>query len=819
MPKIQFLDPNEIRKPGFVEFEPIPVNQYQKTVKDERENFTDEELKAIYHDMALIREFETMLNLIKTKGEYNGTPYHHPGPAHLSIGQESAAVGMAWTLGVEDFIFGSHRSHGEILAKGMSAIYKLSDEDLMKIMQEFFEGSVLKIVQKDFNGNTKELAKRFLVYGTLAEIFARETGFNKGLGGSMHAFFTPFGVYPNNAIVGGSGSIAVGAALYKKVNRKPGLVVANIGDASMSCGPVWEGISFAAMDQFKQLWEGDMKGGLPVIINIMNNQYGMGGQTSGETMGFGIAARIGAGVNPEQMHAERVDGYNPLAVIDAYKRKRKVIEEKNGPVLLDVLTYRYSGHSPSDASSYRTKEEVEAWEAQDSIVTYGKQLIEAGVANQSDLDDIQSEIKTLVYEMFLKAIDDELSPRTKNTEVFGDMMFSNGSVDSFSDAEPDVLMPLEENPRVQRIAKKERFAFDADGKLFSKMRQFQFRDAVFEAIMDRFYKDASLIAYGEENRDWGGAYAVYNGMTEALPYHRLFNSPISEASIIGTAIGYAMCGGRVIPEIMYCDFIGRAGDEIFNQLPKWQAMSGNVLKMPVVVRVSVGSKYGAQHSQDWTSLVAHIPGIKVCFPVTPYDAKGLMNAALQGTDPVVFFESQRIYDVGEQFHEGGVPTGYYEVPIGEPDVKKVGNDITFLTVGHTLYPALQAAEELEEKHGMTVEVIDARSLVPFNYEKVIESVKKTGKIIVAGDATARGSFLNDLAANISQLAFDYLDAPVCVLGSRNWITPAHEYESAFFPQPGWFIDMIHERIQPLKDYVPVENMTNAELVRRSKKGI
>ena len=165
------------------------------------------------------------------------------------------------------------------------------------------------------------------------------------------------------------------------------------------------------------------------------------------------------------------------------------------------------------------------------------------------------------------------------------------------------------------------------------MKQFQLRDAIFEAIMDRFYKDASLIAYGEDNRDWGGAFAVYAGMTESLPYHRFFNAPIAEAAIVGTAIGYAMCGGRVIPEIMYCDFLGRCGDEVFNQLPKWQAMSGNVLKMPVVLRVSIGSKYGAQHSQDWTSLVTHIPGLKVCFPATPYDAKGLMNAALQGTDP------------------------------------------------------------------------------------------------------------------------------------------------------------------------------------------
>ena len=662
MPKIQFIDPAEARKPGFVEFQPIPVNQYQKTVKEERENFTDEELKAIYHDMALIREFETMLNLIKTKGEYNGVAYNHPGPAHLSIGQESAAVGMAWTLTVDDFIFGSHRSHGEILAKGMSAIHKLADKELLKIMQGFFDGSVLEIVQKDFNGTTRELARRFLVYGTLAEIFARETGFNRGLGGSMHAFFTPFGVYPNNAIVGGSGDIAVGAALYKKVNRKPGMVVANIGDASMACGPVWEGITFAAMDQFRELWDGDMKGGLPVIINIMNNQYGMGGQTCGETMGYGIAARIGAGVNEEQMHAERVDGYNPLAVIDAYKRKRKIIDEKNGPVLLDVLTYRYSGHSPSDASSYRTKEEVEAWERQDCIASFGKQLLEAGVAVQDELDAIWNDIRTLIHEMFLKSINDEISPRMKNPDAIGDMMFSNGSVDSFSDARPDVLMPMEENSRVKKIAGKERFAFDAEGKPFSKMKQFQLRDAIFEAIMDRFYKDASLVAYGEENRHWGGAFAVYRGLTEALPYHRLFNSPISEGAIVGTAIGYGMCGGRVIAEIMYCDFLGRSGDEVFNQLPKWQAMSGNLIKMPVIIRVSVGSKYGAQHSQDWSSLTAHIPGLKVVFPATPYDSKGLMNSALQGTDPVIFFESQRIYDIGEMFHKGGVPEGYYEIP-------------------------------------------------------------------------------------------------------------------------------------------------------------
>ena len=826
MPKSQYIDPKEMRKAGEITFTPIPVNQYKKTIKEElkAKNFTKDDLKRIYHDMVVIREFETMLQLVKTTGGYNGVEYNNPGPAHLSAGQEAAAVGMAYMLDINDFIFGSHRSHGEILAKGLRAIELLDDKDLEKVMNEFWDGATVNVAKKAFKGGSvKELGIRFLLYGALAEVFARTTGFNKGLGGSMHTFFTPFGIYPNNAIVGGSGSIAVGAALYKKVNRKPGVVVANLGDASMARGPVWEGMTFAAMDQFKQLWADDMKGGLPVIINIMDNQYGMGGQTRGETMGFDFAARIGAGVNPAQMHAERVDGFNPLAVIDCYRRKKAILEEeKDGPVLIDVLTYRYSGHSPSDASSYRTKEEVEAWEAEDCIVAYGKELIAAGIATQADLDATTKEVKDIMFDTFKLAIDDELSPRMdlhKDQELLGTMMFSNQSIDSLSDAKPEVNHPMSENPRVQQIAKKERFAFDKDGKPFSKMKQFQLRDGIFEAIIDRFYKDASLVAYGEENRDWGGALAVYRGLTEALPYHRLFNSPIAEAAIIGTAIGYAMCGGRVIPEIMYCDFLGCCGDEVFNQLPKWQAMSGNILKMPVVVRVSVGSKYGAQHSQDWTSLAAHIPGLKVVFPVTPYDAKGLMNAALQGTDPVIFFESQRIYDVGEQFHEGGVPEGYYEIPLGEPDVKREGKDITILTIGATLYRALEAAKTLEEKYGMSAEVIDARSLVPFNYEKVLASVKKTGRIVIAGDATARGSFLNDLARNITELAFDYLDAPAVVLGSRDWITPAYELEYAFFPQPDSFLDIIHEKIVPLQGYVPTRNYTDAEQIRRAKEGI
>lgn len=822
MPKNQNIDPAEIRKPHFIEFGKIPVNQYNKTIEEERKNYSNGDFIRIFNDMVIIREFENMLNLIKTTNEYNGIQYNHPGPAHLSIGQEASAVGMAYILDAEDYIFGSHRSHGEILAKGLSAVGKLDEGRLYEIMSTYFGGSALRVVEKGFQGDIKELAVHFLLYGALAEIFARENGFNKGLGGSMHAFFTPFGIYPNNAIVGGSGDISVGAALYKKINRKKGIVVCNIGDASMGCGPVWEGICFATMDQYRRLWEGEFSGGLPLIFNFMNNMYGMGGQTCGETMGFGILARVGAGVNQEMMHSERIDGYNPLAVIDAFRRKRQIIEEKKGPVLLDTITYRISGHSPSDASSYRTREEIEAWQNEDSIIAYGNQLINNGIASAEMIEEIRYKTSELITHILRLTINDEISPRIdldSDPDAVGRMMFSNGSADSMAEGVPRVLIPLDDNPRVRSLKNKERFFKDREGNVVSKARLYQLRDGIFEAVIDRFYRDPTLAAWGEENRDWGGAFAVYRGLTESLPYERLFNSPISEGAIVGTAIGYGMCGGRVIAEIMYCDFLGRSGDEVFNQLPKWQAMSGNIIRMPVIVRVSVGSKYGAQHSQDWSSLVAHIPGLKVIFPATPYDAKGLMNSALQGTDPVIFFESQKIYDIGEMFHEGGVPEGYYEIPIGEPDIKREGEDITILSVGATLYQAVKAADILRSDYGMNAEIIDARTLVPFNYEPVLNSVKKTGRILLTSDASSRGSFLKEMAQTITGLAFDDLDAPPVVVGSRNWIIPAYEMEEYFFPQPEWLLDAIHERIIPLKGYRSRNRFSSESTIKLNKEGV
>ena len=196
-----------------------------------------------------------------------------------------------------------------------------------------------------------------------------------------------------------------------------------------------------------------------------------------------------------------------------------------------------------------------------------------------------------------------------------------------------------------------------------------------------------------------------------------------------------------------------------------------------------------------------------------------MDTALKGTDPVVFFESQRIYDVGEQFHEGGVPAERYEITIGDTNKVRDGKDITILTIGAALYRAMDAAKELSEKYGMEADVINIHSLVPLDYTNIVESVRKTGKVVLVSDACARGSYMNDVARNITEMCFDDLDAPPVEIGARNWITPPFEFDEFFFPQASWILDTINEKLVPLAGYEPKNSCDEAETIRRSKEGV
>ncbi|NBK24258.1 MAG: dehydrogenase, partial [Spirochaetia bacterium] len=447
----------------------------------------------------------------------------------------------------------------------------------------------------------------------------------------------------------------------------------------------------------------------------------------------------------------------------------------------------------------------------------GNYLIENKLVSQADLDAFDAKLEEKMRKTLEITVDPVLSPMVDEAFIES-VMFSNGSVEKLDSAEPILLQKLEENPRVQLIAKRSRYAYDESGKELPSARQYQYRDAVFEAMVHRFAIDPTMVAYGEDHRDWGGAFACYRGLTELLPPSRFFNSPISESAIVGSGVGYAMAGGRAVVELMYCDFLGCAGDEVFNQMPKWQAMSAGVLKMPLVLRVSVGNKYGAQHSQEWTSMVASVPGLKAMYPATPYDVKGMLNYALRGTDPVVFFESQKLYGIGEMFVKEGVPEGYYEIPEGEPAIKRVGKDITLIALGPALYTATKAADELA-KLGLEAEVIDLRWINPLKYEILVESVKKTGRCVLVTDSSERGSYLHTVASNLGRLAFEALDAPPIVIGSKNWITPPAEMEEYYFAQASSILDAIHEQILPLQNYVPKHNYTDGEFARTSKKGV
>lgn len=821
MSKEQRFDPCATRAPGSLEFPEIPMNRYCRTLRDEEKNFSKAQLLGVFRDMYMIRAFEKMLESIKMEGEYKGRKFSYAGAAHLSLGEEAAAVGEAFYLKKEDIILGTHRSHHEVIAKAMSAIRQMDEEELVTVMEGFADGKTYAAVKQE-GKDVRTTAEDFFLYGMICEIIARENGLNRGLGGSMHAFFLPFGIFPNNAIVGGSGPLGCGVALYKKCNRKPGVVVVNSGDGSTGTGPSFEAWNFSAMDQFRELWEEDYRGGLPMIFNYMNNGYGMGGRTVGETMAYGDLCRLAAGVSPEAMHAERVDGMNPLAVMDAYGRKLDLLKSGGGPVMLDVVTYRYGPHSPADAQAYRSAEEMEDWRKLDPIAVYPAGLVEAGIADQEEIDGIVGEIERKIEYVFTLAVDPAVSPLTdygKTPDFTERLMFSNERVECMEEGAPAVLREKGDNSRVKQIAKKHRYACDESGAPYPATRVFNIRDALFEAIYEKLYADPTMILFGEDVRSWQGTFGVYRGLAETLPYHRLFNTPISESVIVAAAVGYGMAGGRAVAEIMYGDFLGRCGDEVFNQMAKWHAMSAGLIKMPVVLRLPTGAKYGAQHSQDWTAFCAHVPGLKVVYPSTPYDVKGLMNTALNSTDPVIFCESQRTYEMGELFHKEGVPEGHYEIPFGEPEVKIPGSDVTILNFGPTIYRCLDAVKELAG-YGISAELIDGRSLVPFHYEKVLASVKKTGKIVLVSDACTRGSFLNDIAQNITALAFDDLDAPPAVVGARNWIAPAYEFDQVYFPQGQWIVDAIHQRLFPIPGYrVQKQSYTDAELLRRAKLGV
>ena len=775
----------------------IPVCRYQLSVSDEKRIYSPREFLRIYRDMALIREFETMLSDLKLSGTYQDITYRIKDDLTLDIGREAFSVGEAYALDKNDLVFSSEKSLGDVIAKGLSAISKMTDYEVADVMRRYHDGAVLAPLAEieDKGARPKDVAIDYLLYGILSEIFSKITGFHYGLGGASGLYFTPFGSYPNSMTASAAAGLAVGAALYHKNSGVQSCVVANLSEDAAYDGQAWEAFCLSCSGVFREA--GKKNSGLPVLFTLVRARD-IG---ENETVVKKCIARIGAGLSPDLMHAETVNGSDPLAVIDAVARKKENLARGEGPVLVefvcDDLRENTAGIDP--------------------VAVYRKKLIDNGIISENDLDALDALIIRRVARVAALAANDEHSPRAsaENLEaiVYGPEDEKQQKLKG--ELLPEVIIPKKDCLRLQAIVEKTRTAYGPDGTPVGKDFRYQISDAIFEPILDALYTDPRMIVCGMQTED-----DVYEGLADVVRNHRFFRVPSSETALVSLATGYAMCGGRAVVALKNGDSLAKVADVLIRQVAKWRALSGGELRLPILIRVPVSFESDAQNADELLSLAASVPGLKVIYPVTPYDAKGLMTSALRENNPVICFENRKIHDVGEYFIKTGVPQEIYSLPIGDPSLKREGKDLTIVTIGAALYRATEAARILDETYGVQAEIIEVSSIVPLHYAPILRSVEKTGKVIIVGEGTERGSVMRDIASGIAEFAFDHLDAPPIALGARNWIRPASVYKGYYYPTAAAILDVIHQRILPLKDYTPsVQYVSAEEKQRRSEKGV
>jgi 2-oxoisovalerate dehydrogenase E1 component len=725
----------------------IPAFQFQGTLKSllAEGQITAKEAVAIFEDMLIIREFEEMIVKLRSGAYTPIQDYNYRGPTHVSIGQEGCAVGACAPLRLEDKITSTHRGHGESLAKGTVAIRAMTSEQLRQRVPHA-------------TGDLLEAALEEHLYKTICELFGKDDGYCKGRGGSMHIADFTVGHLGANAIVGGGTPIATGAAMALRYLKKDAVVCCFAGDGAFNNGVAMESMNWACQQQFANHYAAERKFNLPLIFLVINNHYGMTHRTDDEVTGIERIARRAAGFADNNMHAEVVNGMDVLAVRDAVQRAIKLCKAGQGPVFLDVDCYRYFGHSLSDPRvEYRTKDEEAAWKAVDPIEGFKAQLLAANVLDATGIAAIEERVRDRNARAARRAAAAaDPAPADVLKYMYTDTKCETVPAE-FANAL--VMQPITDIKRV-------------DGQL-------TYKDAIREALYEEMQRDRRVIFYGEDVADYGGAFKVTKGLLEAFGRDRVFNTPISEACICGTAIGAAMTGLRPVVELMYFDFALMSSDQISNQAAKWHYMSGAQTEVPLVYRVSAGAGkgYGGQHSQTLESIFCHIPGLYVIYPATPADAKGLLKSAIRDNNPVMFVESQGLYGM-----KGPVPEGDYLVPIGVANVVREGADLTFVAWGPVVHDCVKAADQLKADRGVSCEIIDLRSLVPLDLDTVLRSVQKTGRCVVASQAIHIGSYTAEIASTISDAVFDYLDAPVKRVGAKNGIAPqSHILEAAFLP--------------------------------------
>jgi 2-oxoisovalerate dehydrogenase E1 component len=565
----------------------------------------------------------------------------------------------------------------------------------------------------------------------MAELCGRETGYCRGRGGSMHIADVENGNLGATGIVGGNIPVATGAALAQKLQGTDRVVLCFFGDGAAQTGNFHESLNMAG------LWH------LPVVFIVENNRYGMSVPIENAAAKLDIADRACA----YDMPGEVVDGMDVLAVREAVGRAVDRARQGAGPSLIECQAYRWYGHSRSDPRKYRTKEEEAEWKARDPIPSLAAWLVENGICTQTEVDAVEEQVESAIDAATEFALNSPTPP--------------------VEDVEKFVYAPSKWTPedyaKERRLREKCRVGGD-------DVRKILYRQALQEAMREEMLRDPAVFLMGEDIGLYGGAYGATRGLFEEFGPERVRDTPISEATIGGAAVGAAMAGMRPVAEIMYVDFTPLAMDQIANQGAKNRYMFGGKTIVPMVIRTEggAGRSIAAHHSQSLEALWIHFPGIYVVMPSTPFDAKGLLKAAIRDDNPVMFIEHKMLYGV-----EGFVPDEDYVIPFGVADVKREGSDVTVITYSRMVHRALEAADVLAG-NGISVEVIDLRTLKPLDMETISASIRKTGRVVGVTEGYKTGSFVSELAMRIQEEVFDWLDAPVVRVAAADVPVPMAE---------------------------------------------
>jgi 2-oxoisovalerate dehydrogenase E1 component len=684
------------------------------------------------------------------------------GASHLYAGQEAVAVGAMAAIEIGDVIGSTHRGHGHC-------------------------GAIGNKYAKD------EEARQTHWNRMMAELMGRQTGYCGGRGGSMHIADVNNGNLGSTGIVGGNIPAAVGAALAEKHKKSGNIAVSFFGDGSTNTGSFHESMNMASVLK------------VPLVAVIENNLYGMSVPYSGsEIEGTGCASNVddiaqrSASYNVPAMI---VDGQDAVSVFLAMKEAIKHARENNEMVMVEAKTYRWYGHSRSDPKAYRTKEEEKAWRERDPIAVLSKRLIEEKLADEKQVEEIKQKAEDTIEKATQFGLD---SPWPDPADLAKDVYVEESYADNIVEMEKTLSKKaLEATDAFEKAfesasgsTKKERTE-NAKSEIKSKygMNVMLMKEALVEAQAEEMRRDDNVILEGEDVGLYGGAYGASKGLIAEFGKERVIDTAISEAAIVGAAVGAAIRGLRPIAELMYVDFITIAMDQLMHNGAFNRYMFGGHAKVPMVVRSEggVGRCIAAHHSKSLEPWLVNIPGLYVVMPSTPYDAKGLLKAAIRSDNPVVFIEHKATYG-----QTGAVPTDEYIIPLGVADIKKEGKDATIVTYSRQVMYAMQAAKELSNQ-GIDAEVIDLRTLKPMDIDCVANSVRKTGRLITVAESFCMCGMGPEIVRQVfnykyedGKTGFDYLDAPPVNLAAADVPPPMSEpLENASIPS----VDNIVEAVK------------------------